>query len=135
MRIGVVGVFVDDQDTARAFHPDVVGFPVNDDARYGDSARWLTVVAPEQPDGPQLRLAPTNHPAAALPAARREASTPASSSRPSTVTGRTRSPEVEGPCSCPSHNPWATAAATPCSRTAGGICSTVIRTEGPRCGC
>ena len=77
MRIGLVEVSVDDQDEARAFYTAVLGFRVKDDASYGDSARWLTVVSPGDPDGPQLLLAAMNDAAAALQAARREAGTPA----------------------------------------------------------
>jgi catechol 2,3-dioxygenase-like lactoylglutathione lyase family enzyme len=77
MRIGVVEVSVDDQDKARAFYTGVLGFHVKDDASYGDTARWLTVVSPEDPDGAQLLLAPMSDAAAALQAARRQAGTPA----------------------------------------------------------
>jgi catechol 2,3-dioxygenase-like lactoylglutathione lyase family enzyme len=77
MRIGVTEVFVDDQDKARSFYTGVVGLLVKDDAPYGDTGRWLTVVSPEDPDGTQLLLAPTNDAAVALQAARREAGTPA----------------------------------------------------------
>jgi catechol 2,3-dioxygenase-like lactoylglutathione lyase family enzyme len=77
MRIGVVDVFVDDQDKAHAFYTGVLGFQVKDDASYGDATRWLTVVSPENPDGTQLLLAPMTDAAAALQAARREAGTPA----------------------------------------------------------
>jgi catechol 2,3-dioxygenase-like lactoylglutathione lyase family enzyme len=77
MRIGVVEVFVVDQDKARAFYTGVLGLLVKDDASYGDTARWLTVVSPEDPDGTQLLLAPLNDAAAALQAVRRAAGTPA----------------------------------------------------------
>jgi catechol 2,3-dioxygenase-like lactoylglutathione lyase family enzyme len=77
MRIGVTEVFVDDQDKARAFYTGVLGFEVKDDASYSDTARWLTVVSPEDPEGTELLLAPVNDAAAALQAARREAGTPA----------------------------------------------------------
>ena len=77
MRIGVVEVFVDDQEKARAFYSEVLGFRVEADASYGETARWLTVVSPEDPDGTQLLLAPMNDAAAALQAARRETGTPA----------------------------------------------------------
>jgi catechol 2,3-dioxygenase-like lactoylglutathione lyase family enzyme len=77
MRIGVTEVFVDDQDKARAFYTEVLGFEVKDDASYSDTARWLTVVSPEDPEGTELLLAPVNDAAAALQAARRESGTPA----------------------------------------------------------
>jgi catechol 2,3-dioxygenase-like lactoylglutathione lyase family enzyme len=77
MRIGITDVFVDDQDKALRFYTEVLGFEVKTDAPYSDTARWLTVVSPEDPDGTQLLLAPLNEPAAALQQARREAGTPA----------------------------------------------------------
>jgi predicted enzyme related to lactoylglutathione lyase len=77
MRIGVVEVFVDDQEKARAFYSEVLGFQIETDVSYGEAARWLTVVSPEDPDGTQLLLAPMHDAAAALQAARRETGTPA----------------------------------------------------------
>lgn len=47
--IGVVGVFVHDQDEARSFYVDKVGFSVHSDVRNGPF-RWLTVQHPDQPD-------------------------------------------------------------------------------------
>jgi catechol 2,3-dioxygenase-like lactoylglutathione lyase family enzyme len=47
MRIGVTEVFVDDQDKARAFYTEILGFEVKADTPYSDTARWLTVVSPE----------------------------------------------------------------------------------------
>lgn len=46
--VGVVGVYVRDQDEALAFYVDKLGFRVHTDARNGDY-RWLTVQHPEQP--------------------------------------------------------------------------------------
>jgi catechol 2,3-dioxygenase-like lactoylglutathione lyase family enzyme len=46
--IGVVGLYVRDQDEAVAFYVDKVGFRVHTDARNGNY-RWLTVQHPEQP--------------------------------------------------------------------------------------
>jgi predicted enzyme related to lactoylglutathione lyase len=77
MRIGVTEVFVDDQDKARAFYTEVLGLVVKDDARYNATARWLTVVSPEDPDGTQLLLSPINDAAAALQRARSETGAPA----------------------------------------------------------
>lgn len=77
MRIGVVEIFVNDQEQARDFYTSVLGFEVHTDAAYGNSTRWLTVVAPGDRDGTQLLLAPTNDAAAALQATRRENGTPA----------------------------------------------------------
>jgi catechol 2,3-dioxygenase-like lactoylglutathione lyase family enzyme len=46
--VGVVGLYVDDQDAALAFYVDKLGFRVKADVRNGDY-RWLTVLHPEQP--------------------------------------------------------------------------------------
>ena len=46
--VGVVGLYVRDQDEALAFYVDKLGFQVHTDARNGDY-RWLTVQHPEQP--------------------------------------------------------------------------------------
>jgi catechol 2,3-dioxygenase-like lactoylglutathione lyase family enzyme len=77
MRIGLVEVFVDDQVKARAFYTEVLGLQLKTDAPYSETARWLTVVSPEDPGGTELLLAPMSDAAAALQAARRETGTPA----------------------------------------------------------
>ncbi|MGN7724538.1 VOC family protein [Luteimonas sp. 22616] len=46
--IGVVGLYVRDQDEALEFYVDKLGFRVHTDVRNGDY-RWLTVQHPEQP--------------------------------------------------------------------------------------
>jgi catechol 2,3-dioxygenase-like lactoylglutathione lyase family enzyme len=46
--ISVVGIFVRDQEEARAFYVDQLGFQVHTDVRNGPF-RWLTVQHPEQP--------------------------------------------------------------------------------------
>jgi catechol 2,3-dioxygenase-like lactoylglutathione lyase family enzyme len=62
MRITVTSVFVDDQDKALRFYTDVLGFRKKTEIPLG-AARWLTVVAPDQPDGTELLLEPDGHPA------------------------------------------------------------------------
>lgn len=62
MRIRVTSVFVDDQQKAKKFYCDVLGFKVKNDLPVGEN-RWLTVVSDEQPDGPELLLEPSDHPA------------------------------------------------------------------------
>src|SRR5690242_19993064 len=62
MRINLVSVFVDDQRAALAFYTDVLGFEKKHDIPLGEAA-WLTVVSPEDPDGPELLLEPAGHPA------------------------------------------------------------------------
>lgn len=46
--VGVVGVYVRDQDEAVAFYVEKLGFRVHTDAKNGDY-RWLTVQHPDQP--------------------------------------------------------------------------------------
>ena len=46
--VGVVGLYVRDQDEALAFYTEKLGFRVHTDARNG-SYRWLTVQHPDQP--------------------------------------------------------------------------------------
>ena len=46
--VGVVGVYVRDQEEALKFYVDKLGFRVHTDARNGNY-RWLTVQHPEQP--------------------------------------------------------------------------------------
>ena len=62
MRIYVTSVFVDDQKKALDFYTNVLGFHKKMDIPLGD-ASWLTVVSPDQPDGTELLLEPSGHPA------------------------------------------------------------------------
>ena len=63
MKINLTSVLVDDQAKALAFYTDVLGFAEKSDIPLGEH-RWLTVVSPEDPDGPELVLEPDSHPAA-----------------------------------------------------------------------
>ena len=62
MRIYVTSVFVDDQRKALDFYTNTLGFEKKTDIDLG-GASWLTVVSPEQPDGTELLLEPSGHPA------------------------------------------------------------------------
>jgi catechol 2,3-dioxygenase-like lactoylglutathione lyase family enzyme len=62
MKIYVTSIFVDDQDKAEAFYTRVLGFQVKHNIPLGED-RWLTVVSSEAPDGTELLLEPSNHPA------------------------------------------------------------------------
>lgn len=62
MRIHLTSVFVDDQDKALRFYTDVLGFVKKTEVPLG-ADRWLTVVSPEDPDGTELLLEPSGHPA------------------------------------------------------------------------
>ena len=63
MKIKVTGIHVSDQEKALRFYTDVLGFVKKADFSQGPF-RWLTVASPEEPDGTELQLAPTNNPAA-----------------------------------------------------------------------
>jgi predicted enzyme related to lactoylglutathione lyase len=62
VKIKLASVFVDDQDKALKFYTQVLGFVKKVDMPVGQ-ARWLTVVSPEEPDGTQLVLEPSDNPA------------------------------------------------------------------------
>ena len=62
MRIYVTSVFVDDQSKALDFYTRLLRFKVKNDVPLGEH-RWLTVVSPEDPDGTELLLEPSEHPA------------------------------------------------------------------------
>lgn len=63
LRIQGVGVMVDDQAKAHKFYTETLGFQVRHDIPLGEH-RWLTVVSPADPDGPEVSLEPDQHPAA-----------------------------------------------------------------------
>ncbi|GAB3706452.1 VOC family protein [Nocardiopsis oceani] len=66
MRIHLNSVFVDSQVKALDFYTNVLGFVAKHDVPLGEPAdenRWLTVVSPEDPDGTELLLEPSGHPA------------------------------------------------------------------------
>jgi catechol 2,3-dioxygenase-like lactoylglutathione lyase family enzyme len=81
MRIGLTSIFVDDQDQAERFYTEVLGFQVKTSAPYGPEERWLSVVAPEEPDGVELVLHLTDEPARAFQAASRQVGRPVLSLR------------------------------------------------------
>lgn len=62
MKIVVTSVYVDDQDKALEFYTTKLGFIKKAEVPLG-KMRWLTVVSPEAPDGPELLLEPDSHPA------------------------------------------------------------------------
>ena len=63
MRIALTGVFVSDQDEALRFYTETLGFVKKHDVPVGDF-KWLTVVSPDDPDGPELLLEPNANPVA-----------------------------------------------------------------------
>lgn len=62
MKLQTVSIFVDDQQRALDFYTSHLGFRVAADIPMGEH-RWLTVVAPDSPDGTQISLEPKDHPA------------------------------------------------------------------------
>jgi len=63
VRIHLTSIFVDDQRSARDFYTGVLGFEVRHQIPVGNDAWWLTLVSPDDPDGAQLLLEPSGHPA------------------------------------------------------------------------
>ena len=62
MRINLASVLVDDQERALRFYTDVLGFVKKHDIPMGED-RWLTVVSAQDPEGTELVLEPSSHPA------------------------------------------------------------------------
>jgi catechol 2,3-dioxygenase-like lactoylglutathione lyase family enzyme len=62
VKISLTSVLVDDQDQALRFYTEVLGFVKKTEIPMGEH-RWLTVVSPEDPDGVELVLEPSDHPA------------------------------------------------------------------------
>jgi catechol 2,3-dioxygenase-like lactoylglutathione lyase family enzyme len=76
LRIKLTELFVDDQEAARAFYTEKLGFRVQNDQAYGPDTRWLTVVAPDDQGGVELLLNKADAAAAAYQASRRESGVP-----------------------------------------------------------
>lgn len=53
---------MDDQEKALRFYTDILGFVPKHDVPMGED-RWLTVVSPQDPEGTELLLEPSGHPA------------------------------------------------------------------------
>jgi len=62
-KLGHAVVNVADLDRSRRFYTDVLGFAKKDDESNG-GYRWLTVIAPEDPNGTGLQLGLNSDPAA-----------------------------------------------------------------------
>lgn len=58
MRIRTLSIPVLDQEKALGFYSEKMAFVVKHDIPMGGGNRWLTLVAPEDPDGPELLLEP-----------------------------------------------------------------------------
>ena len=62
MRIHLASVFVDDQQNALRFYTETLGFQLKHNIPLGEYA-WITVVSEEAPEGTELVLEPSDHPA------------------------------------------------------------------------
>jgi predicted enzyme related to lactoylglutathione lyase len=96
MRIGLTGIFVDDQDHAERFYTQVLGLQVKGNAPYGPSERWLSVVSPEEPDGVELVLHLADEPARAFRRASRELGRPVISLRTDDCQGEAERLKAKG---------------------------------------
>jgi catechol 2,3-dioxygenase-like lactoylglutathione lyase family enzyme len=63
IRVKLMSVLVNDQNRARRFSTDALGFSIKHDMPVSEAA-WLTLVAPDDAEGVELLLEPTGHPAA-----------------------------------------------------------------------
>lgn len=59
MKVKVIGIPVLDQEKALKFYIDKLGFKKKKDLPLSDNNRWLTVVAKEDQDGPEVLLEPS----------------------------------------------------------------------------
>jgi catechol 2,3-dioxygenase-like lactoylglutathione lyase family enzyme len=66
IRVKLMSIMVNDQNRARRFYTDVLGFRIKHDIPLGGEAAWLTLVAPDDADCVELLLEPAGHPAAAV---------------------------------------------------------------------
>ena len=62
MKIYITGVFVDDQQKALEFYTEKLGFEKKHDIPVGEH-RWLTLTEAGNPNGVELLLEPSEHPA------------------------------------------------------------------------
>ncbi len=62
IRVKLTSILVNDQNRARQFYTETLGFQIKHDIPMGGAA-WLTLVAPDDPNGVELLLEPTGHPA------------------------------------------------------------------------
>jgi len=96
MRIGLVGVYVDDQDRAERFYTEVLGLQVKTSGAYGAGERWLSVVAPEEPGGVELVLHLADAPARVFQQASRERGRPVLSLRTGDCQGEAERLKAKG---------------------------------------
>lgn len=61
IRVKLTSIMVNDQARARVFYTEKLGFAIKHDIPMG-AAAWLTLTAPDDPDGVELLLEPTGVP-------------------------------------------------------------------------
>lgn len=62
IRVKLTSIMINDQDRARRFYTEMLGFRIKHDIPLG-GASWLTLTAPDDADGVEILLEPTGHPA------------------------------------------------------------------------
>lgn len=65
IRVKLTSIMVKDQDRARRFYTEMLGFRIKHDIPMG-GASWLTLTAPDDAEGVEILLEPTGH-AASVP--------------------------------------------------------------------
>jgi catechol 2,3-dioxygenase-like lactoylglutathione lyase family enzyme len=60
MKIRVIGIPVHNQEKALRFYTEKLDFIKKLDIPLGNENRWLTVIAKDEPDGPELLLEPSS---------------------------------------------------------------------------
>ena len=60
MKISLTSVPINHYDNALKFYTEILGFVKKEDVELGHGIRWITVVSPEDSDGPQLLLEPNS---------------------------------------------------------------------------
>jgi len=63
MRMYIKSVMVDDQNKARAFYTNILGFEIKHDIPMGEHA-WITLVSSDEENSIELALEPNAYPAA-----------------------------------------------------------------------
>jgi catechol 2,3-dioxygenase-like lactoylglutathione lyase family enzyme len=58
MKIRLTSVSIDDYDKALKFYTEILGFQKKHDLEFGPGVRWITVVSPQEPNGPEVLLEP-----------------------------------------------------------------------------
>ncbi len=60
IRVKLTSVLVEDQQKAKAFYTETLGFALKREIPFGNGASWLTVTAADEPDGTELLLEPVH---------------------------------------------------------------------------